>query len=154
LAALPGRRGQQIRAIATGGAAYLTEDEGGGNFLNNGTSQPRVDLRLDQDLTSGGRLTYQGGYASTEGIIHTGIGPFDIQSGSYMGYGRVLYTKGALRIGAFANLVDADAPTLLRIDPDTLGRSSSTSRPRPTTSRSATPTFRGKHILTYGGNVR
>src|SRR3972149_7930458 len=73
---------------------------GGGNA---GTSQPRADLRVDQDLASGGRITYQGGYAGTEGIIHTGIGPFDIQSDSYMPYGKVVYTKGGLRVGAFGN---------------------------------------------------
>ncbi len=56
-------------------------------------------------MKDNGRITYQGGYAGTEGIIHTGIGPFDIQSGSSMAYGKVLYTKSSLRIGAFGNFV-------------------------------------------------
>ena len=148
--------GQQIPGtIATGGASYPAETDTTGNFINNGTSQPRLDLRLDQDLKSGGRITYQGGYASTEGIIHTGIGPFDIQSGSYMAYGKVLYTKNALRIGAFTNFVDADAPNLLQTDPDTL---------KHVVLNFKTETYDlevgnsnvlgGKHILTYGANFR
>ena len=63
---------------------------------NQGTKQPKVDLRVDQELTSGGRITYSGGYAGTEGIVHTGIGPFDLQSGSYLGYGRVGLRPGRL----------------------------------------------------------
>jgi outer membrane receptor protein involved in Fe transport len=146
--ALPG-------GFPVGGAPYPTETSGGGNFVNNGTSQPKVDLRLDQDLTNGGRITYQGGYAGTEGIIHTGIGPFDMESGSYMSYGKVLYTKNALRVGVFANFVDASAPNLLQTDPGTL---------QPVVLSFKTQTYDvevgntnvvgGKHILTYGGNYR
>ena len=55
-----------------------------------GTSQPKFDARVDQEI-NGGRVTYQGGVAGSSGIIHTGIGPFDIQSGSYIGYGKVNY---------------------------------------------------------------
>ena len=149
-------QGRQIAGtIATGGAAYPTETDTTGNFINNGTSQPRVDLRVDQDLKDNGRVTYQGGYASTEGIIHTGIGPFDIQSGSYMTYGKVVYTKSSLRIAAFGNFVDAEAPNLLETDPDTL---------KHVVLKFKTETYdlevgnsnviAGKHILTYGGNFR
>jgi outer membrane receptor protein involved in Fe transport len=148
--------GQQIPGtIATGGASYPSEKDTTGNFINNGTSQPRFDLRVDQDMKDGGRVTYQGGYASTEGIIHTGIGPFDIQSGSHMTYGKVLYTKSSLRIGAFGNFVNADAPNLLQTDPDTLQH---------VVLKFKTETYDvevgnsnvlgGKHILTYGGNYR
>jgi outer membrane receptor protein involved in Fe transport len=138
-----------------GGAPYPTETAGSGNFVNNGTSQPRFDLRLDQEIKSRGRITYQGGYAATDGIIHTVIGPFDIQSGSYMAYGRLHYTKDALHIGAFGNFVNANAPNLLQIDPATL---------QPVELGFKTQTYDlefgnsnvlgGKHILTYGGNYR
>jgi outer membrane receptor protein involved in Fe transport len=141
--------------LPIGGAPYPTETAGGGNFVNSGTSQPKVDLRVDQDLRGGGRMTYQAGYAATEGMIHTGIGPFDIQPGSYMGYGKVLYTRGALRVGAFSNQVDADAPNLLQTDPLTL---------QPVVLGFKTQTYDleignsqalgGKHLLSYGGNFR
>ncbi len=146
--ALPG-------GFPVGGARYPTEVDAPGNFVNSGTGQPKVDLRVDQDLGTGGRLTYQAGYAGTEGIIHTGIGPFDIESGSYMAYGRAVYNRGALRIGAFANLVDAHAPNLLQTDPATL---------EPVVLGFVTRTYdlelrdarvlAGKHVLSYGGNYR
>jgi outer membrane receptor protein involved in Fe transport len=145
-----------------GGAPYPKEEVGGGNFVNSGTSQPRFDLRLDQDLRRGGRITYQGGYAATDGIIHTGIGPFDIQSDSYMAYGRVLYTRNALRIGAFGNFVDANAPNLLLVDPDSLPPEGGV--PEPVVLGFKTQSYDvelgntnvlgGKHLLTYGGNYR
>ncbi len=147
-AALPG-------GYPIGGAVYPADASTPGAFENGGTSQPKFDLRFDQEFTDGGRVTYQGGYASTEGIVHTGIGPFDVQSGSYMGYGKVTYNKGALRIGAFGNFVDVEAPNLLVSDPDTLG---------PILLNFTTQTYDfeigntnvlgGKHIVTYGGNYR
>jgi outer membrane receptor protein involved in Fe transport len=166
LGAVPCRDAEKGTALPggfpLGGAPYPTEQQGGGNFINNGTSQPKVDLRIDQDLTGGGRITYQGGYAGTEGIIHTGIGPFDIQSGSYMAYGKVLYQKGALRFGAFGNFLDADAPNLLQIDPDNLPPEGGV--PSPVVLGFKTQTFDvefsntsvigGRHALTYGGNYR
>ena len=65
-------------------------------FQNSGTSQPKFDARVDQELPRG-RVTYSGGVARTAGTIYTGIGPFDIQSGSVMSYGRMSYTRDALR---------------------------------------------------------
>src|SRR6185295_2227848 len=58
-------------SIKTGGALY--PPEGSAGFQNSGTSQPKADLRVDQEFANGGRLTYQGGYAGSKGIVHTGI---------------------------------------------------------------------------------
>ncbi|MCG6924616.1 MAG: TonB-dependent receptor [Acidobacteria bacterium] len=147
-AALPG-------GYPIGGAAFPADVNAPGAFENDGTSQPKIDLRVDQDLASGGRVTYQGGYGGTQGIVHTGIGPFDLQDGSYMAYGRVVYDKGALRISAFGNFVDAEAPNLLVVDPDTLG---------PVILGFKTQTYDlefgnsnvlgDNHVVTYGGNYR
>ena len=138
-----------------GGATYPTEGSGIGNWRNQGTSQPKVDLRFDQEFTNGGRMTYQGGYAGTDGIIHTGIGPFDIQNGSYMAYGKALYTKNALRIGAFGNFVDANAPNLLFTNPDTLQQVVLSFKTQTYDLEVGnTNVIGGKHILTYGGNYR
>lgn len=133
--------------IRTGGGTFSA-------FPNNGTSQPKFDLRLDQDLSSGARITYAGGVAGTEGIVHTGIGPFNIESGSYMGYGKVGYSKGALRLNAFANIVSADAPNLQAVD--------ITGRPIVLEFTTQTYDFEvghstvlgGHHVLSYGGNAR
>ena len=83
-----------------GGANFPADANQPGAFENSGTSQPKFGLRFDQDMKNGGRFLYEGGYYGTEGIVHTGIGPFRLESGSYMAYGRVAYTKGALRINA------------------------------------------------------
>ena len=70
-----------------GGAQYPLDRAGAfdGAFANRGTSQPKFDVRVDQELRDG-RISYSGGVAGTEGLVHTGVGPFDVQRGSYMGY--------------------------------------------------------------------
>lgn len=138
-----------------GGAPYPADTTGTGSFENDGTEQPKFDLRVDQEFGNGGRMTYAGGYAGTTGIVHTGIGPFNLQSGSYLGYGRVGYTKGALKVSGFVNFLDAEAPNLLLIDPATF-------KPVQLNFKTETYDFEvgnttvvgGKHILSYGGNVR
>jgi len=143
-------------SIQTGGAFYPADESGSiGSFANEGTKQPKAEVRLDYDFDNGGRLSGGGGYAGTTGIIHSGIGPFDIQSGSYMGYGRVGYQKGAFKVGAFVNWLDVEAPNLLLPDPFTGG---------PVLLNFNTQTFdfeignssvvSEKLVLTYGGNVR
>ena len=87
-------------------------------FTNRGANEPKFDARVDQELGRNGRLTYEGGIAGTQGIIYTGVGPFDIQSGSYLGFGRVNYERNALKVNFFANVLHADAPNLLFPDRD------------------------------------
>jgi iron complex outermembrane receptor protein len=143
--------------VQTGGAAYPLDGPGapGQAFENTGTEQPKVDVRVDQSLARGGLISYSGGYAGTTGLVHTGVGPFSIQSGSYLAYGRAAYSKNALRVAAFANFLDAKAPNLLLTDPLTL-------RPVQLDFRTRTfdvevghaTTLGARHVLSYGGNVR
>ncbi len=139
-----------------GGAPYPADRDGFGAFQNNGTSQPKVDLRIDNDHENGARLSIQGGYAGTEGIIHTGIGPFDIQSGSYMAYGRVGYTQGGFKGAVFGNFVDAEAPNLLQNDPNNPGTPIQLNFTTQTYDAELgyTRVLGGKHILSLGGNAR
>lgn len=145
-------------SVILGGAPYPTDNQGlpGQNaFRNSDTQQPRFDLRVDHDFENGGNFSWGGGYAGTQGIIHTGIGPFDIQNGSYMGYGQLAYRKDRLRIGGFVNWLDVDAPNLLLPDPATF---------QPILLNFNTQTWdfdlghssiiADKHIISYGGNVR
>ena len=139
-----------------GGAVYPADASGplGFAFQNVGTSQPKFDARVDQEL-SNARVTYAGGVAGTEGAIYTGIGPFDIQRGSYMAYGKMNYTRDALRFNVFTNIVRAEAPNLLVPDPRTQ---------RPVQLDFKTETFDvelghsrvvgRRHALSYGGNYR
>jgi outer membrane receptor protein involved in Fe transport len=79
-----------------------------------------------------------------------------------MAYGKVQYQKGSLRIGAFGNFLDADAPNLLLIDPDSLPPEGGTPSQVVLGFKTQTYDFEvgnsnavgGKHILTYGGNYR
>ena len=142
----------------TVGGAFYPLDSGttafGTGFANRGTSQPKFDVRVDQEL-SDATLTYAGGVAGTEGLVHSGIGPFDMQAGTYLGYGKLNYTRGALRVQFFTNMLNGQAPNLLLPDLAT---------GRPLQLDFTTQTFDGeighsvflgnRHRLTYGSNVR
>jgi outer membrane receptor protein involved in Fe transport len=140
-----------------GGALYPTDAPGvpgSGAYENQGTSQPKFDARVDQEI-AGGRITYAGGVAGSTGTIYTGIGPFDIQSGSYIGYGKVNYAKDALRVNFFANFTDAKAPNLLLPDP-------ATGQPLQLNFKTQTYDVEvgdaiaagTRQVFTFGGNVR
>ena len=88
-------------------------------FPNSGTTQPKFDTRVDYDMENGGKVVVAGGVAGTSGIIDTGIGPFQIKSGSVLGYTKVNYSKGALRVNGYVNLLDGKAPALLSVDATT-----------------------------------
>lgn len=135
--------------LPTGGAPYSLV-----GYKNRGTSQPRFDFRLDQELAGGDRLTYSTGLAATEGIVHTGIGPFDLDSGSFLYYGKVGYMKGDLKINFFTNILDADSQNLLTrgLDGQLIGSFFKTQTYDFEASHSMV--LAEKHILSYGGNYR
>jgi hypothetical protein len=63
--------------------------------VNEGTKQPKFDARVDYDLANdGGSVTFEGGVAGTQGLIYSGIGPFNISSDSRMSYFTTRYQKG------------------------------------------------------------
>ena len=125
------------------------------DFVNEGTSQPKFDARVDYDMDGGGgRLTFAGGVAGTEGLIHSGVGPFDISSESRMTYLTARYERGARRVAFFTNLLDGDATNLLARGPtgerlplvfDTKTFDVEASDVRPIGTR---------HVLSFGGNFR
>jgi outer membrane receptor protein involved in Fe transport len=139
-----------------GGAAYPIDGPGpfGSAFQNRNTKQPRFDARVDQEL-SDAHITYEGGVAGTSGTIYTGIGPFDIQPGSVLGFGRMSYTRGSLKFNAFTNILNGQAPNLLLADPLT---------GQPIQLNFKTQTYdvefgdqhviHGRHSVSYGGNYR
>ena len=140
-----------------GGAPYPLDGTGpfGAAFANRGTSQPKFDVRVDQELANGGQFSYSGGVAGTEGLSHTGVGPFDIQRGSYLGYGKVGYTQGDFRFQFFSNIMDGDAPNLLLADPATGQPVQLGFKGKTFDVEIGNSTFVGeRNLLTYGGNVR
>jgi len=123
-------------------------------YTNTGTSQPKFDARVDYDASDGGRLSLSGGASGTEGIMHSGIGPFDINSGSVMSYAKVNFTKKGFRAGFFTNMLDGDANNLLTRTP--------TNEPIGFVFKTKTydldvsnvQTFAKRHVVNYGGNLR
>ncbi|MFN7940284.1 MAG: TonB-dependent receptor [Thermoanaerobaculia bacterium] len=82
-------------------------------FQNEGTKQPKGDLRLDWDLTDDSSFGAAVGYAGTSGIVHTGIGPFSVDTGSDLSYGKLDYNRRNLHVGLFGNFLDAKSKNLL-----------------------------------------
>jgi iron complex outermembrane receptor protein len=123
-------------------------------YTNTGTTQPKFDARVDYDYEDGRQLSFTGGVSGTEGIMHTGIGPFDINNGTIMSYGRVNFSRKGLRVSAFNQALDGDASNLLTRDP--LGRPIQFSFKTRTSDVDLTnvQTFAKRHVLTYGGNLR
>jgi len=124
------------------------------DYTNEGTSQPKFDARVDYSLADSATLTFNGGVSGTEGIIHTGIGPFDIDRGSYLSYFAAKYQKGARRVAFFTNLLTADSTNLLSRGPTgaflPLGFDTKTFDFEAGDSRAI-----GTHnALTFGGNFR
>ncbi len=123
-------------------------------FTNNGTSQPKVDGRLDYDYEDGRRLSFTAGLAGTEGIMHSGIGPFDIDSGTTMGYGRVSFSRRAFRAAAFMQGLNGDATNLVARGPTgafiPFGFNTKTFDVEMSNAQS----FATRHVLSYGGNLR
>jgi outer membrane receptor protein involved in Fe transport len=124
-------------------------------FPNEGTSQPKFDTRVDYDAPGGTyKLTFAGGYAGTSGIIHTGIGPFDMDNNVGLGYGTMRYSRGALKFNFFTNILNGDASALLARGPNGL--------PLPFDFHTKTfdielgnaHTVGMRQVLSYGGNFR
>ena len=123
-------------------------------FTNAGTSQPKFDGRVDYDVTGGGLITIAGGVAGTEGIIHTGIGPFDVDNSSRLTYTTLRYSKGGRRLAFFTNLLHGDAANLLTRDvnglPIALGFDTKTFD----IEAGDVYAIGTRHALSYGGNFR
>ncbi len=124
------------------------------NFANQGTTQPKLDARVDFDAPEGKyKLVFAGGYSGTDGIFHTGIGPFD-GTGVGVGYGTLRYTRNALKVSFFTNLLNGDASGLLAIGLDG----------KPILFKFNTRTYDfelgnittigPRNVVSYGGNVR
>jgi outer membrane receptor protein involved in Fe transport len=124
-------------------------------YENSGTSQPKFDVRVDYDFPdTGKKLVFAGGFAGTEGMIHTGIGPFDIDRGTFLAYGKVNYSKGGMHVNAFVNHLDGDATN--RLSRDATGTFIPFSFKNTTFDVEASDvrTFHNRHVVSFGGNVR
>jgi len=123
-------------------------------YDNSGTSQPKFDARVDYDLADSGKLVFSGGVAGTEGIIHSGIGPFDVKSGSRLTYFSGRYQKGGRHVGFFTNILNGDAVNFL--SRDITGALLPLSFDTTTFDIEASDlhAIGTRHVLSYGGNYR
>lgn len=123
-------------------------------FSNQGTAQPKFDARVDYDYADGKKLSFSGGAAGTDGIMHTGIGPFDINRGSVMGYGKMSFSNKGFRAGVFTNVLNGDAANLLTVDAAGKAIGFDFLTKTLDVEASNVQTFNDKHVVTYGGNLR
>ena len=124
-------------------------------FVNQGTTQPKFDTRVDYDAAEGQyKLVFAGGYAGTEGIIHSGIGPFDMNTGVGLGYATMRYTRNALRFSVFTNILKGDATALLSFGPNGLPIPFSFNTNTYDVEIGNVNLLGSRQVVSYGGNFR
>ncbi len=83
---------------------------------DDGTEQPKLDFRLNRDLGNSSEWDFGIGGSRTSGLIHTGIGPFDIDNSSGFYYTRFQYKRKQFQATGYVNILDGDALALLTRD--------------------------------------
>lgn len=124
-------------------------------FENRGTLQPKLDARADYDLEDGRQsITLAGGISGTEGIIHSGLGPFEIPRGSTFKYGRVNYQRDRLKVQVFVNAVDGQTLGLLVYGLDGRPLIFNFENQAYDVEVSNLHLLGERHLISYGGNYR
>jgi iron complex outermembrane receptor protein len=123
-------------------------------FENEGTEQPKVDLRYDFDPNDDTSWRFSAGYAGTDGLVHSGIGPFDINDKAEMTYGKVEWNHRAMQVSLFANFLDGDATNLLAFGPTGERLLFDFTSDTYNLGFTNTSVLGSSHILTYGANAR
>lgn len=124
-------------------------------FPNEGTQQPRFDARVDYDFADGiSKLVMTGGYGQTSGMMNSGIGPFRIDPGAQLGHWQATYTRKAMKLQAFQNILDGSAVNQVSLD--TNGQPMGlTFAPKTFDIEYGDTRLLGTHnAVTYGGNFR
>jgi outer membrane receptor protein involved in Fe transport len=122
------------------------------NFTNSGTTQPKLDVRVDYDQPEY-KLVFAGGYSGTDGIFHTGIGPFD-GDGVGVGYGTMRYSRGGLKFNVFTNQLNGDALGLLAIGTNGQPILFQFNTKSYDVELGNINTIGSRNVVSYGGNVR
>ena len=116
---------------------------------------PKLDVRADWDAPDGqGGFRFSGGYGGSQGILHSGIGPFNVQSGANMSYGRVQYMRGSMEIGAFFNRTSAGFNSLLSRTPTGELLDGRINTRTYDVSLQDTRFLGGRHLFSYGASAR
>ena len=123
-------------------------------YQNDGTQQSRVNVELEWETDDDAYVSLAAGYASTDGILHSGIGPFDIERGSNLSYVKGDWYNGTWHVGASATMLDGDAVNLLTRGSDGLPLPLSFVSDAYSLDFSNTTEVGERHVLTYGGTFR
>ena len=116
---------------------------------------PKLDFRADWDAPDGqAGFRFSGGYGGSQGILHSGIGPFNVQSGANMSYGRVQYMRGSVEIGAFFNRTSAGFNSLLSRTPAGELLDGQINTRTYDISLKDTRFLGGRHLFSYGASAR
>lgn len=133
--------------VPVGGGTYPS-------FQNGGTEQPKVNVRLDYDQSDDTNWSFQLGTAKTDGLIHTGIGPFDIDKGTKFDYLQASLLHKSWRAQFFVNKLDGDAKNLLTVGPDLQPVNFAFASDTYSLDVNNTSLLGTRHILTYGATAR
>jgi iron complex outermembrane receptor protein len=123
-------------------------------YENKGTHQSRVNAELDWSLDNADSVSVAAGYAQTDGILHSGIGPFDVQNGSSLSYFKADWNHGTWHVGASGNFLDGNAINQLTFGSNGQLLPLSFAADTYMLDFSNTHEIGTRHALTYGGNLR
>lgn len=124
------------------------------DFENQGTQQPKLNLRFDYDQNEETVWSFTGGWAQTDGVMHSGIGPFDIDKGTGMTFVKADWMKRAAVASFYANIMDGAATNLLTVGANGRPLEFDFKSDTYNLSYSDTRVLAGKHVLSFGGNAR
>ena len=116
---------------------------------------PKFDFRADWDTPGGDSKTiFSGGYAGSRGVLHSGIGPFNVKPGTNMSWGRVQHLRGSVEVGAFFNRTAAGFNSILSRDPAGNLLDGDMNSSTYDISLKDTRFLAGRHLLSYGASAR
>jgi len=124
------------------------------DYENDGTEQARVNFEVEWGTGDDSHASVAAGYAETDGILHSGIGPFDIERGSSLSYVKGDWNKESWHVGASATVLDGDAVNLLTRGSDGALLPLSFVSDAYALDFSNTSELGERHVLTYGGSLR
>jgi iron complex outermembrane receptor protein len=116
-------------------------------YTSAGTDQYKADGRIEVDGGGGDRWRFDGGFASSSGLILVAVGPFDART-LRQGYASAEHSRGSRSLSAFftahrSNYVGLLSPDVSDISNQLLQVDAKDGR-----------TVAGRHVLVYGGTFK
>ena len=89
-------------------------------YANQGTTQPKVDVRVDYDHPDGRQQAGLRGRRrrAPTASCTAASAPSTSIAGTVLGYGKVNYSRNAMKLNVFVNILDGDATNLLAVGLD------------------------------------